>query len=1074
MNVHRFDRSIPWLVVALTCSDWCAAQGPAAMVKDINATPAYLATNPDPTGLTASAAGFAVFAADLASVGRELWRTDYTTGGTALLADLNPGGSSSPSDFYSAGGLIYFTADTAAGRELWRTDGTVSGTFMVLDILPGAGSAAPQGMIALAGAVYFVADDGVHGRELWRTDGTASGTRLVADVYPGLSSSSPTDLVVYASALFFAANDGVRGRELWRSDGVTATLAGDLVAGPQSSAPQGLVSVATTIGTRLFFSASSTVTGREPVLSDGTVAGTVVLRDIVTGTGSSTPAFFGLAAASRTFLFTAHSTANGRELWRSDGTTAGTVLVRDINPGTADAAIGPASSRITVGGTPVLLFAANDATSGAELWRTDGTAAGTVLVADIRSGVMGSNPANFRSGNGILFTATTVLGGTELWRTDGITATIVKDIWPGADSSLPSELIAAGAAGVLFAANDGTHNRQLWQTNGTDVGTVMVSQIYSQTLSANPAGLFALGNVACFRAADGTAGGNGLWRSDGTAAGTYLLVPGFTMSTWLMQVGDRAFFMASTSAAGTELWVTDGTMGGTALVKDINPGSASSSITDGCAFGSRLLFVTSTAAEGQELWVSDGTGAGTVLVKDIVPGSGSSTPGGLAASGGRAFFSADDGSNGREPWVTDGTTLGTRMVADIAPGSGSSNAHSFTWLRPDCYFAARDGSSWAMWRSNGIGVTRVGGQSAVAIQVLGVWSDNIVFIDERQFARELNILPKDLYVSALPANWRVDGIVPLDGGFVLRYRDTNVAFAGPTPVIVYDHDYGNNGLGQASVLLNGAVYDLYTSFYWTAPTLLTGPFVGRDGDTIVFFGGYRLRGGAAGATGVHAHSFSRPPVAFPPVNLQPPVFSDFVTLVYQGASRFLFQSQATSGQMWRSDGLSSAAHAAGSQPSSAVLAGNRLFFASYDPVHGNELWSMTTMSQVIPFGDGCVGSNGAAPRLSVRGGPVLGTTMQIRLRRALPQTLAFVAVGLAKTELPISASCSIWIDPAQIVFAPAMVTDGNGGGVIPLAVPADPSWLHGRIYLQGIALDLGVPPLGASLTGGLELLLSDT
>ncbi len=57
----------------------------------------------------------------------------------------------------------------------------------------------------------------------------------------------------------------------------------------------------------------------------------------------------------------------------------GTVLVRDINPGLGDSG---ARSLTNVNGT--LYFQASDGTNGTELWKSDGTSAGTVQVRDIR------------------------------------------------------------------------------------------------------------------------------------------------------------------------------------------------------------------------------------------------------------------------------------------------------------------------------------------------------------------------------------------------------------------------------------------------------------------------------------------------------------------------------------------------------------------------------------------------------------------------------------------------------------------------------------------------------------------
>ena len=98
-------------------------------------------------------------------------------------------------------------------------------------------------------------------------------------------------------------------------------------------------------------------------------------------------------------LFFASPTANhGIELWKSDGTAEGTVMVRDIRLG--DGNSGPADLT-EVGG--VLYFRANDGTNGTELWKSDGTPEGTVLVKDITPGGIGSNPTNLTASNGLLF-----------------------------------------------------------------------------------------------------------------------------------------------------------------------------------------------------------------------------------------------------------------------------------------------------------------------------------------------------------------------------------------------------------------------------------------------------------------------------------------------------------------------------------------------------------------------------------------------------------------------------------------------------------------------------------------------
>ena len=106
---------------------------------------------------------------------------------------------------------------------------------------------------------------------------------------------------------------------------------------------------------------------------------------------------------------------HGRELWKSDGTAAGTMLVADINPGSADSS---PTNLTNLNGT--LFFVANDGTHGRELWKSDGTAAGTVLVADIRPGSISSGigaPVKPTTVDGTLyFSANDGYYGSELWK----------------------------------------------------------------------------------------------------------------------------------------------------------------------------------------------------------------------------------------------------------------------------------------------------------------------------------------------------------------------------------------------------------------------------------------------------------------------------------------------------------------------------------------------------------------------------------------------------------------------------------------------------------------------------------
>ncbi len=438
-----------------------------------------------------------------------------------LLKDINPGSpnslSTSQLSFVDVGGTTFFAADDGAtGTELWKTDGTAAGTVLVKDIFAGTSGAGPTLLTNVSGTLFFSATDGIDGREVWRSDGTAAGTFLVEDINPGAPDSAPGFLVNMNGSLFFAANDGANGAELWKSD--------------------------------------------------GTAAGTVLVLDIATGTLDSAPG--PLSNLNGTLVFSAIDAINGREVWKSDGTAAGTVLLKDINPGSVGSlpAVLPATA---AGGSAIVggigFFQANDGTNGYELWKTDGTAAGTVLVKDVRAGASSGNPYVLTNINGTLFfRANDGTSGIELWKSDGTTAgtVLVKDVRPGVGSSLPVPVNVNGT--VFFSANDGTTGIELWKSDGTTAGTVLVSDINGTSTSSSPSNLTNVVGTLFFSADNGTAGSE-LWKSDGTAGGTVLVLdirPGALGSSpaRLTNVSGALFFAADDGTNGVEPWLIEGAM----------------------------------------------------------------------------------------------------------------------------------------------------------------------------------------------------------------------------------------------------------------------------------------------------------------------------------------------------------------------------------------------------------------------------------------------------------------------------------------------------------------------------------
>ena len=310
-----------------------------------------------------------------------------------------------------------------------------------------------------------------------------------------------------------------------------------------------------------------------------------MVKDVVPGKSSSEPAY--LADLEGTLLF---GTFGPLQLWRSDGTTAGTTMVRQFRAGPRGVAGNNFANFGEVGG--VLFFIADGAAFGVELWTSDGTRRGTRLVKDIRPGYPDSwpNPDTYADIDGILyFIAHDGVHGRELWRSDGTLAgtLMVSDVSPGPADSLPPYFRSLGGSfidvgGTLyFGARDGTHGLELWKSDGTEAGTAMVKDI-NDGGSSFASSLTDAGGTIIFIASDGLQ--SGLWKSDGTGPGTTSVKAFDEVDFGLTDAGNAVYLRVDDGIHGRELWISDGTETGTVMVQDIDPGEEGS-------FPSNFLFV---------------------------------------------------------------------------------------------------------------------------------------------------------------------------------------------------------------------------------------------------------------------------------------------------------------------------------------------------------------------------------------------------------------------------------------------------------------------------------------------------
>ena len=177
------------------------------------------------------------------------------------------------------------------------------------------------------------------------------------------------------------------------------------------------------------------------------------------------------------------------------------VLVKDISPGRDGSS---PEWTIDVGGT--LFFVADDGIHGSELWRSDGTEAGTAMVRDIRPGRRSSGPEGLVDAEGTLFfSATDGTHGLEIWRSDGTSdgTVMVRDIRPGAGDAIDYQALIGVGDTLYFRAGDGTHGDELWRSDGTAPGTDMVKDIHPGRLGSQPDWIEDVGGTLYFSARDG-------------------------------------------------------------------------------------------------------------------------------------------------------------------------------------------------------------------------------------------------------------------------------------------------------------------------------------------------------------------------------------------------------------------------------------------------------------------------------------------------------------------------------------------------------------------------------------------
>jgi len=657
--------------------------------------------------------------------GYNLWVTDGTTSGTTIFRSLQNGGPPSTNGsprIFAATNQLFFTAFDHEIPSLWRTDGTEAGTIKLYE------GVSLTEFHSTVGSILYWTQQAFSVTTLWKSDGTPAGTGPIAQIDAPLALYLSSGAAL-GNTLYFFAN-GTSGAALWKSDGTPAGTS----AVKSFTNPRNLVST----GTTLFFVTSETTPPASQTLwrSNGTAAGSQIVTSY-----------------SATYTTIANMQTIGERLFFSDPSGQVNALSGTTIEPLGTATLGPYRTTNFVDLNGSVFFLAADQLGTARLWKTDGSSAGTQAITSAggRNLMVVGQRLHFVQSAGSF-------APQLLWQSDGTQvgtlptqAAVRYEASLNAGVTFLPRLMPVGSS-LYFAANDSSHGTELWQSDGSSVGTHMLADLRADSginaPGSRPTELIENQGRLLFFANDGR--GPALWASDGSIASTQIikLFTGETDAARMTRLGDELYFMTGRQVmfgSVNTLWYSDGTASGT------QPYSTTLSIEEYLIAGETIFLrarpaadpklglwtIDRTTQESQlltdlvtpmtmvgnngnlfflaqssinyqySLWKSNGTPAGTQFVADIFGGV-NTKPDYFTMVGNQVFFTTTTWANGEELWVSDGTNAGTHMVRNIAADGpnqwevNSSSPRYLTAIGDHLIFSADDAiHGRELWISDG-------------------------------------------------------------------------------------------------------------------------------------------------------------------------------------------------------------------------------------------------------------------------------------------------------------------------------------------------------------------------------------
>ncbi|MEO8761591.1 MAG: hypothetical protein ABI388_09255, partial [Bacteroidia bacterium] len=408
-------------------------------------------------------------------------------------------------------------------------------------------SSKPDQFINVNGTMYIHALANNYYNRIWKSDGTAAGTVLLKDNIVISNQTTPVEMFNMNNTLYYFVNPNAgtpNKATLWKSDGTTSgtvlidsLVTGDPFSDPSQAQPRNF----TVVGNKLFFQMGKG-NGLELWVTDGTAGGAHEVIDMHPGIISGVSPQE-MVAYNGKLYFSASTVDDDYELYESDGTAAGTVLVKDIDVNNTVTRSSNPTNFITYNNE--LYFYAKSGVTGTsngttDMWKTDGTAAGTMLVS----------AGKFAPGQVVFKNELYFIRGTDLWKTDGTTAGTVyvtdsAAVIAGANSNY---LIVSIATSISVSPYIAQHYRR---TDGTTVTPISTNVGYGASFAV-------LNDVMYYSGL-----GGGVWKSDGTNAGSGNIATNgssnfFVFNGNLYYVGWTSVAADSPTGWGSELWWLNG------------------------------------------------------------------------------------------------------------------------------------------------------------------------------------------------------------------------------------------------------------------------------------------------------------------------------------------------------------------------------------------------------------------------------------------------------------------------------------------------------------------------------------